>query len=241
MPTNKALQFARFFLRVSGWIALIPLGIGILLSISALRLQLDLATLNRDGVEVSARVTEKHVLEGANGYRNSQKSGPAYYVTIEFNTLDQRPPQVQEHNIARSFYDAHASGDSFALRYLPQNPLIVELYPGQLSSDSLGSQVVGAVVSMLGFLLVFFYGRTAVKAMRARASVTKELEAYVTLRHKWPPLLNRMHFQTGTGASATFHKTFLRFTPAYRSLKRPNKIRAVETEHGIFWAEDLFL
>ncbi len=240
MPSNPFLQFIRFFLRVSGWIALIPLLIGISASVSALRLQLDLAALNKNGVETIAQITAMHVTESKNTNSASGNTSSHYSISFTFSTLG-GAIQSQEHKISRTYYMSHAIGDTLSIRYLPTNPKVAELYSGELAGKSIGAQVVGGAISLLGILLLVFYGRTALTAMRARAHVTAELEAYVTHRPKWPPLMNRMTYQIGLGKSVPTGKTFIRFTPSFRGLKRTDKTRAVETKYGTYWADDLFL
>lgn len=242
--------FTRFFIRSGGWLALIPLSIGIAATLQSATLLLQSRALADHGLTATAQVLDKRVIAPRNTGNSSTDSGTySYYIDYSFTPAGADAPLRTEDDVHRSFYQSVQVGQQFSLRYLPEDPQIQSLYDGNLERWSQSGQAVGLGASVIGFLVIWWFYVPAMRAYRARRSVsgttetTDIIETYVTLCTVWPPLFNRMQFQMQDPDTqkATFHKTFARPFWAYSGLKRGSKIHVVQTSQGPYWRDDLFL
>lgn len=239
--SRRFFWFTRLFIRCGGWIALIPLIIGLTSTLSAITLTRNAAMLAQHGIPATATVMAKRIAEGSHtGTPERQRPSDSYYITLRF-TPDNAAEISVEHQVRAAFYHILDVGRTFQIRYLPDNPDIRELYEGELTSWSGSTQIVGLTFAVFGFAACIWVAKTAIRAMRARENVGVVIETYVTHRSLWPPLFNRMHYRIGNGDAAKIHKTFIHPVWAYRGLKRGDKIRVAITDQGPYWAKDLFL
>ncbi len=228
-------------MRCGGWIALIPLVIGLSSTLGAITLARNDAQLAQYGASTTATVMGKRIAEGSQtSTQERQRPSDSYYITLRF-TPGNAAEINAEHQVRAAFYRILEVGQTFQIRYLPENPDIRELYEGELASWSSSTQINGLVFTALGFAACIWFAKTAIRATRARENVGMIIDAYVTHRSLWPPLFNRMQYQVGQGDAAKIHKTFIRPIWAYRGLKRGDKIRVAITGQGPYWAKDLFL
>lgn len=238
---KRFFWFTRLFIRCGGWVALIPLLIGLMSTIGAITLNQNAARLATDGVPATATVVSKRIPEGSHTTtQERQRPSDDHLITIRF--APQNAAEITaEHRTSGPFYRAHDVGQAFTIRYLPDDPDIRELYIGQVASRSTSSQFAGMIFALTGFAASLWFARTAIRATRARENIGMIIETYVTHRPLWPPVFNRMQYQVGTGPTAKFHKTFIRPIWAYGGLKRGEKTRVAITSQGPYWAKDLFL
>lgn len=237
---RRFFWFSQLFIRCGGWVALIPLVIGIASTLGAITLTYNAALLAQHGMPATATVMAKRIAKGNQTTQERQRPADSYYITLRFTP--QNAVEISaEHQVRAAFYRILVIGQTFQIRYLPENPDIRELYEGELTGWSSSTQIVGLAFAALGFAVSIWFARTAIRATRARENVGMIIEAYVTHRSLWPPLFNRMQYQVGQGDAANIHKTFIRPIWAYRGLKRGDKTRVAITDQGPYWAKDLFL
>ena len=241
MDSSKRLYwFIKLFVRCGGWVALIPLLIGVASTLGSITLGQHAKQLADLGVPATAIVTAKRISKSNPPSSSRQQPSTQYYISLTFTP--QKGQKINaEHRVNLDFYNHNAIGQSFSIRYLPDNPEIHELYKGQLEGQSKATQIVGLAFAILGFGACIWFAKTALRALKARENVGIIIEAPVTLRSIWPPVFNKMHYQVGEGATTRTHKTFVRPIWAYRGLKRGSKTRVAITSEGPYWANDLFL
>ncbi len=238
---RRLFWFTQLFIRCGGWIALIPLVISLSSTLGAITLASHTAQLAEYGVPATATVISKRIAEGSHaGTQERQRPADTYYITLRF-TLQNAAQISAEHQVRAAFHRILEVGQTFHIRYLPENPDIRELYEGELASWSSSTRINDLAFAALGFVAYIWFAKTAIRATRARENVGMIIDAYVTHRSLWPPLFNRMQYQVGQGDTAQTHKTFVRPIWAYRGLKRGDKTRVAITSQGPYWAEDLFL
>lgn len=89
----------------------------------------DMRLLERDGVNTAATVVSKRI-SSSRGRDGGTALRRSYHVTVEFvGPLDETLTQTRR--IESSTYGTINEGDEIAIRYVPQDPTIIEIEPGR--------------------------------------------------------------------------------------------------------------
>lgn len=161
----------KLFLRWGGWVAAIPLVIGLVAAFAWVQIADRSARFDDAGVEVTATVTGKRESRrmGGSGTRTTD-----YYVRVSYSTGSALEGTLDIHfaeeQVSSGFYERVSRGDKVPVRVLPDEPGTVEIEPGATSSNALWAGVAGAVFILLGLALIGFGIRAAARAIRIRDS-----------------------------------------------------------------------
>ena len=118
-----------------------------------------------------ASVVDKHQeterrRTGSNGTRRSSTS---YYLTYEFEA--EAGDQRVEVSVPKDLYDDLTVGDEAEIRYLPEEPTSIEVYPGQMAGTGTAmiwvAAVMGLVAAMAAVVAVVLTGRARQRVQAA--------------------------------------------------------------------------
>ena len=115
------------------------------------------------GQTAIASVVDKHQeterrRSGSNGTRRSSTS---YYLTYAFEA--EAGDQRVEVSVPKDLYDDLTVGDEAEIRYLPEEPTSIEIYPGQMASNGTAmgwvAGALGLVAAIAAVVAVMLTGR----------------------------------------------------------------------------------
>lgn len=82
---------------------------------------------------------------GSNGTRRSSTS---YYLTYAFEA--EAGDQRVEVSVPKDLYDDLTVGDEAEIRYLPEEPTSIEVYPGQTASGGAAMGIIAGIFGLVG-------------------------------------------------------------------------------------------
>jgi hypothetical protein len=102
------------------------------------------------GQTTIASVVDKHQeterrRTGSNGTRRSSTS---YHLTYAFDT--EAGDQRVEVSVPKDLYDDLTVGDEAEIRYLPEEPTSIEVYPGQTASGGAAMGIIAGIFGLVG-------------------------------------------------------------------------------------------
>ncbi len=155
----------RMFLRLSGWIAVIPLVIGLGVVFVSVQASGDAARLEAEGVEAKATVinTETRRRRSSTGSGYDTVYSVRYHFPIGGGTL-----HYGRRDVERSFYDRAEPGMQIPVRFVPAEPDIHEIEAGAVSENAFYAGLVGGFFALLGVILLFLFTRRASRAVAVR-------------------------------------------------------------------------
>ncbi len=169
-----------FFMRFRGWIAIIPILIGVGIIFVGTVISEDADRLGADGVEAMATVIGKQ--EFTRRSTNSATSTD-YYVRYHF-PLGDGTLHYDRRSVSLSFYEEVEYGVQVPVRFLPADPSLNEIESGAIGENALYAMLIGAVVAFGGILALHFTLRHSRRALhirdngvRAEATVEKVVRA----------------------------------------------------------------
>lgn len=220
----------RLFWKMGGWIVL---AIGAMLLVITMAGHFTFKAAQRfagEGLPAVAVVTEKYTTESrdSDGDRTVTR-----WLTLEFVTQRGRPIEVTD-SVSSSEYRRAAEGQEFDLLYLRSDPTQVELTEGSNAKTARVTQIIALIVGLIWLGALWWIGRWAVEAVRARRYGARE-EAHVTeVRRTNVKVNNRSRYRLiwrdadGREGQSLLHKPenldmFSNGAPItiYQGLKRP--------------------
>lgn len=152
----------RIFLRMGGWVVALPLLLAIAAAVAA-------ATDGRDALGHSTQLAEHGVETMATitgrAREDRLRSPSRRRVTFTFasGSITRGDFAVHRAEVAVSagFYDRIQEGGEVPVRYLPDDPSVVELEPGALASEGWNAAGVSLVLVTIAFLLFLVVWRQA--------------------------------------------------------------------------------
>jgi hypothetical protein len=126
------------------------------------------------GQTASASVVDKHQeterrRSGSNGTR---RTSTTYYLTYAFEA--EAGDQRVEVSVPKDVYDGLTVGDVAEIRYLPEEPTNIEVYPGQVASTG---TAMGLIAGVLGLVAAIAAGVAMLLTRRARQRFQTAREA----------------------------------------------------------------
>lgn len=175
---NPPVPLWRLFLRLGGWWVIGLTVILVALSFASFGNAVTAARFEAEGRAARAEVTERYsrVTTDSDGDRST-----SYYLTFVYRTQAGEAIELNR-TVPRTVYDAAQVGGTWDLRYLQSDPRKVELREGDFARGANSLRWFALVVGLVWLGLLWWTGRRAVAAVRARLYGRRE-EAEV-LRHE---------------------------------------------------------
>jgi len=160
----------RLFMRMGGWLAVLPLFVIVAAAISSAGSTSSAARLQTEGVEASATITGKFeerrwrpgvrssAVEPDHVLRFSYSSGSILRGDFHVGTGEAR--------VSEAFYQNHEKGDVTPLRHLPDDDSVFELEPGSVSGEATNTMLVGGIVVVVCLPLFILLWRNAARAAK---------------------------------------------------------------------------
>ncbi|MEZ5667248.1 MAG: DUF3592 domain-containing protein [Alphaproteobacteria bacterium] len=164
------------FMRYRGWIAAIPLALGIGIVFVSLTIADDAARLDDEGVAAEATIIGKREVERRTGTNSSNRRTDyelRYHFPVGGGAL-----HYGTRDVSRDFFDGVAVGDTVPVRYLADDPDLNEIEPGAVNENALYAGIFGAVLLLGGALFAWLVAR---KASRAAAAIARGVQTDATV------------------------------------------------------------
>ena len=168
------------FIKMNGWIAAIPLLIGVLALYAFLAIGSQARLLTEEGVETDATIIAKRIDFRRSGTGSSTRQKTP---VVRFHFSLEGKLHYGEKDVPRNFYDSVELTQTTPVRYLPSDPDVHEIVEGAISGNSLAAGIVGAVFALMGAALAWLVFRAAARALKIRDN-GEEATATVTDKHK---------------------------------------------------------
>ena len=155
----------RLFLRFHGWVAVIPLVIGLGIVFVSVQVSGEAARLEAEGVDAKATVI------GTDTRRRRSSSGSGYdtvYSVRYHFPIGGGALHYGRSDVARSFYDRAEPGLQIPVRFVPAEPDIHEIEAGAVSENAFYAGLVGGFFVLLGLILLVLSIRRASHAVAVR-------------------------------------------------------------------------
>lgn len=164
------------FMRVSGWLGLIPLALGAAIVFVGSQISENAVRLDAEGLEAVATVIDKRQ------YARSSGTGTAtttYYNLRYHFPIGGGALHYGNRDVSRDFYQSVEVGSAIPIRYLPSDPDLHEIEAGAVGNNALYATLFGSVLAVCGLLLLWLQVRTVtrmatVRDRGARADATVE-------------------------------------------------------------------
>lgn len=158
----------RMFMKMYGWLWLVPLAGGIGLAVLWSDLRADAARLDAEGVAATATVTSQWTTES----HSRRSTTTHYHVAYRFSTgsalSNNFDVVLGEDTVSEGFYSRLNYGDEFPIRYVPGAPDLVEIEPGAMSEDALIAGILALAIGGSGLAGLGYTGRAAARTVRIR-------------------------------------------------------------------------
>ncbi len=228
------------FLRAGGWIAILFVWLGLIITASGILTLQNAAQLAVEGAETTAQITKRSAHSGGKTtMRDNGPTGTDYFVEYLLNTPN--GPLAGKAKVNRAYYYSVSEGGMVSLRYLPQTPEIHELYPDFLKRSGQATTVVGAAFTGLGILITLGFGFIARRGARVLQSGASVQATVLAKTRRVLVTRLRFGFKLPDGRVET-GKSFWRFERAHRGIK-PRDLVEVKYDSAAprtsFWQGDL--
>lgn len=167
---DKPVPLWRLFWRMGGWVTLIFLAIFLLMTLFS-QLSLKLAErFDAEGRETAADLLDKYerVTTDSDGDRET-----TYYFVLRFETQTGKTVSVTDTVGSGTFYRTEV-GDRVPVWYLESEPETIELSRGENRTASMVTRWIALVFGIAALVAMWFPGRWAVAAVRARRYGARE-------------------------------------------------------------------
>lgn len=200
-PADPKSTF-RLFMKLNGWIALIPLLIALVTGSIALSEGQKAQRLADDGGVVQARITEKRtsIYTDSDGDQRTR-----YHLGFDF-TANGKVYEMDE-TVGRGLYNRLQEGDKTALRYWRPDPTVNEIEPGTTTTTIWVTKIASALSLAAGLFWIIRSwtrasraGRVRDRGARRRATVTHHIKTNVRI-NKVPQY--RLAWRDADGATGT--------------------------------------
>lgn len=153
------------FMRISGWVALIPLALGAAIVFVGTLISEDAARLEADGVDTQATIIAKREYER----RSSNNASTTTYYNLRYHfPLESGGLHYGDRDVSYGFYEDVETGMQRPLRYLPSDPDLHEIEPGAVDENALYATIFGAVLLLIGAGLLWLFTRNAMRMKAVR-------------------------------------------------------------------------
>lgn len=154
------------FVRRGGALALLPLVLALVLGLMWSITNEELLLLETDGVDTTATVISTYEQSHRSGSSGNRTTTTIYFVQAEFVGPDDRA-RMQSARVSEAFQQGVAEGDEIPVRYVSQDPAILEVDPDYRSSQAHWAVLLALV--MLAWLIgmLWHYWRESAKSYRA--------------------------------------------------------------------------
>lgn len=151
------------FLKMGGWIAIVPGIMLLILTLVSSRLHNEAARFDAEGVIAQAEVLDQRtrVTTDSDGDRRT-----TYYLTLSF--LASGMEVVEETSVSSSIYFSSPVGGRVTLRYLESEPTRFEVPPGSSRSGARWTQVMALILGIVALIALYVAGGWATKAVKTR-------------------------------------------------------------------------
>ena len=96
---------------------------------------------------IASVVDKHHETERRRSTNGTRRSSTSYYLTYDFEA--EAGDQRVEVSVPKNLYDDLTVGDEAEIRYLPEEPTSIEVYPGQMASTGTAMIWVAAVMGLV--------------------------------------------------------------------------------------------
>lgn len=167
------------FLRFGGWACLVA-GVVLLTltGISASRLYMA-DRLDTNGGYSAAVITDKRSEQSTD---SDGDTSTTYYVTFTYKG-GAAGGQTVETTVSSGFYDDVSPEDRRVIRYLRDDPTVIEYEPGRYRRIGNILRYIGLAVGALGLLALWLLGQQTNRAIKARRDGEKRIAAVMDIRH----------------------------------------------------------
>lgn len=153
------------FMRISGWVALIPLLLGIGIVFVGTLISEDAARLDTEGVDTQATIIAKREYER----RSSNNASTTTYYNLRYHfPLESGGLHYGDRDVSHDFYEEVDVTEQRPLRYLPSDPDLHEIEPGAVGENALYATIFGAVLLLIGAGLLWLFTRNAMRMKAVR-------------------------------------------------------------------------
>ncbi|MEC3860443.1 DUF3592 domain-containing protein [Mesobacterium sp. TK19101] len=161
---NKPVSFFRLFWRMGGWAVLIPLALLLVLTAVSVVSLSTAERFEREGRQTTATVADKYFRE------NRDSDGDrtvAYFLVLDYTTNAGQTMNVHQ-SVGSALYNSASPGSTIPVWYLESAPSKIETSQGEHLTAARITQMIGLIFGA-GFLgALWYFGRRAVAAVRAR-------------------------------------------------------------------------
>ena len=181
----------KMFMRFNGWIALIPVVIGIGFLAISTTVSDSADRLDDEGVEVTGTIIDKQELE-RRGTNNTISTD--YYVRFHF-PLGDGTLHYGRRSVSSGFFDDVEVGMRVPIRFLPDDPDTNEVEPGAMSENAFYFMLLAGLITLAGGAYLFALLRFTRRAVRIRDNGARTEAVVETV------------LKAGAGSSVTFRYT----------------------------------
>jgi hypothetical protein len=166
------------FLRLGGWVCLVA-GVALLAltGISASRLYMA-DRLDAGGGYSAAVVTDKRYEQSTD---SDGDTSTTYYVTFTYKG-GSAGGQTVETTVGSGFYDDVMPQDRRVIRYLRDDPRVIEYEPGRYRRIGNTLRYIGLAVGLLGLAALWMLGQQTNRAIKARRDGDRRIAVVIDIR-----------------------------------------------------------
>lgn len=154
--------FWHLFWRNGGIIPVILVFVTIVVTVFAFWDLRTALALDRRGVETVAEVVDRE----RRVERTDNRTRTRYFVTLRYEVSGTVLQDRQ--TVSRTFYEDHPEGSPQTVRYLPDQPDVVEFWVGRTASQGRSLQIAALVIGLVTLAFGWITGRRTVAMLRAR-------------------------------------------------------------------------
>ena len=169
------ISLFRLFWRMGGWVVIVFGAVFLIVTLIGYLSFQAAERFTREGVPATAVVTEKYLEESRDSDGDTVID---YYLTLKFETQAGRAMRLTE-MVSNDEYARAQEGGAFDLLYLRSDPTRVELTQGSNARAANGLQIAALCMGLIWLAGLWWIGRWAVEAGRARAYGARQV-AHVT-------------------------------------------------------------
>ena len=191
VATSQPVPLWRLFLRMGGWFAVLFFVVSAALTLIS-HAELMLAErFDAEGVRTEAVVEDRYIRESRDSDGDKQIT---YYLVLAFQTETGAPVTATE-TVSRSLYQGAEPRSKIPIRYLRSDPQRIETREGQNRTTSRVFQFAGLVFGVLALAGLWYSGRLAVAAVRARRYGVRESALVTELKRTRWTVNNRYRYR----------------------------------------------
>lgn len=141
----------KMFMRFNGWIALIPVVLGVGFLVISTTVSGSAGRLDDAGVEVTGTIIDKQELER----RGSNNTISTDYIVRYHFPIGDGTLHYDRRAVSSGFFDEVEVGMQVPVRFLPDDPDTNEIEPGAMSENAFYFMLLGALITLAGGAYLF--------------------------------------------------------------------------------------